>query len=262
MTGKHRLKGRIQRTTRHRAIEVVDARTLTTHFLTRNVLSAGRLPQGRYIARCGQDILPASLVASIAEWYSGNLSQEAQKGLRKKVEIGGTPGKAPLGYRNIRDKRKGKDIGLVTVDAIMGPIITQAFSLYATGLCTLSALTDELNHLGLRMLETRSLPERPVQIQHVHRILRNHYYLGIITYSGIDYQGEHIPLVDETTFELVQAILTSRNLNKQKSKKRPHPLKGNLFCARCGRRLGITAPTNRHGTPTPTSTVSADRTTR
>ncbi|MGH3803825.1 MAG: zinc ribbon domain-containing protein [Pseudonocardiaceae bacterium] len=25
-------------------------------------------------------------------------------------------------------------------------------------------------------------------------------------------------------------------------------LKGNLFCARCGRRLGITAPTNRHGT--------------
>jgi DNA invertase Pin-like site-specific DNA recombinase len=48
------------------------------------------------------------IMASIAEWYSGNLSQEAQKGLRKKVEIGGIPGKAPLGYQNIRDKRKAK----------------------------------------------------------------------------------------------------------------------------------------------------------
>jgi hypothetical protein len=87
----------------------------------------------------------------------------------------------------------------------MGPIITEAFTLYATGLYTLSALTDELNHLGLRMPETRSLPERPVQIQHVHRTLRNSYYTGVITYNGVMYQGEHDPLVDEATFEMVQA---------------------------------------------------------
>jgi site-specific DNA recombinase len=185
------------------------------------------------------------IMATIAEWYSGNLSQEARKGLRKKVEIGGTPGNAPLGYRNIRDKRKGKDIGLVVVDDIMGPIITEAFKLYATGLYTLGTLTDELNHLGLRMPETKNLPERPVQIQHVHRILHNPYYTGVVTYNGVAYPGEHQPLVDEPTFEMVQAILTARNLNKDKSKKHPH--KGNLYCARCGRRLGITTPTNRHG---------------
>lgn len=187
------------------------------------------------------------IMATIAEWYSGNLSQEARKGLRKKVEIGGTPGKAPLGYQNIRDKRKGKDIGLVVVDGVMGPIITEAFRLYATGLYTLGTLTDELNHLGLRMPETKNLPERSVQIQHVHRILRNPYYTGVVTYNGVAYPGEHDPLVDEPTFELVQVILTGRNLNKDKSKKRPHPLKGNLYCGRCGRRLGITAPTNRYG---------------
>jgi len=187
------------------------------------------------------------IMATIAEWYSSNLSQEARKGLRKKVEIGGTPGKAPLGYHNIRDKTKGKDIGLVIVDKIMGPIITEAFKLYATGLYTLGTLTDELNHLGLRMPETKNLPERPVQVQHVHRILRNPYYMGVITYNDVAYPGGHDPLVDEPIFELVQAILTARNLNKDKSKKHPHPLKGNLYCGRCGRRLGITAPTNRYG---------------
>ncbi|MGH3889344.1 MAG: hypothetical protein ACRDSZ_22760 [Pseudonocardiaceae bacterium] len=62
MTGKHSLKGRrVQRTSRHRAVEVVDVRTLTAHFLTMDALAAGRLPKGRYVALCGQDVLPASL---------------------------------------------------------------------------------------------------------------------------------------------------------------------------------------------------------
>jgi site-specific DNA recombinase len=191
------------------------------------------------------------IMATIAEWYSGNLSQEARKGMRKKVEIGGTPGKAPLGYRNIRDKRQGKDIGLIVVDEIMGPIITDAFRLYATGDYTLSTLTDELNHQGLRLPETKSLPERPVHIQHIHRILHNPYYKGVITYSGVEYDGGHDKLVGADTFDTVQALLTARNLNKDKRRKHPHPLKGNLFCARCGRRMGISAPTNRYGTTYP-----------
>ena len=65
MTGKHRLRNRrvqTQHITRHRAVEVVDARTLTTHFLTMDALATGRLPKGRYITLCGQDVLPASLV--------------------------------------------------------------------------------------------------------------------------------------------------------------------------------------------------------
>ena len=62
MAGKHSLKTRrVQHTSRHRAIEVVDAHTLTAHFLTMEALDAGRLPKGRYIACCGQDVLPASL---------------------------------------------------------------------------------------------------------------------------------------------------------------------------------------------------------
>jgi hypothetical protein len=62
MAGKHRLRNRrVQHTTRHRAVEVVDARTLTAHVLTMDALAAGRLPKGRYTALCGQDVLPACL---------------------------------------------------------------------------------------------------------------------------------------------------------------------------------------------------------
>lgn len=65
MAGRHRLRNRrVQHTSLHRAVEVVDARTRTrtTHFLTRDALAAGRLPKGRYIARCCQEVLPASFV--------------------------------------------------------------------------------------------------------------------------------------------------------------------------------------------------------
>ena len=62
MPGKHRLKSlRAEHTARQRAVELVDACTLTAHFLTLDALAAGRLPKGCYIALCGQDVLPASL---------------------------------------------------------------------------------------------------------------------------------------------------------------------------------------------------------
>lgn len=64
MPAKHRLKRRRTEdpAPRQRAIELVDACTLTAHFLTMDALAAGRLPEGRYIALCGQDLVPACLV--------------------------------------------------------------------------------------------------------------------------------------------------------------------------------------------------------
>lgn len=64
IAGRHRLRDRrVQRTARRSAIEVVDARTRTAHYLTLDALAAGRLPRGCYIyiALCGQDALPVCL---------------------------------------------------------------------------------------------------------------------------------------------------------------------------------------------------------
>lgn len=36
--------------------------------------------------------------------------------MRKKAEFGGTPGNAPVGYTNTRDRIDGKDIGIVVLD--------------------------------------------------------------------------------------------------------------------------------------------------
>ena len=40
------------------------------------------------------------IMSSIAEFYSRNLANEVLKGMSQKARTGGTPGKAPIGYRN------------------------------------------------------------------------------------------------------------------------------------------------------------------
>ena len=188
------------------------------------------------------------IMATIAEWYSGNLGEEAKKGMRKKAEAGGLPGKAPLGYVNERLKTPGKDIAVVRIDPVAGPIISWCFRSYATGLYTIGRLTDEANDLGLRMRATKNQPERTLNPQRMHIILHNRFYLGVVTFGGVEYPGTHEPLIDEATFDTVGGILHARSTTKDKSQQRPHHLKGVLHCARCGRRLGITVPTNRFGT--------------
>lgn len=42
------------------------------------------------------------IMSAIAEFYSQNLATEVKKGMSQKVKNGGTPTKAPIGYRNIR----------------------------------------------------------------------------------------------------------------------------------------------------------------
>jgi hypothetical protein len=63
---KHRLGKRRQDERLHRTIEMVDTAG-TAHFLTIDAAADGRL-RGRYTALCGEDVLPAALVAREARY--------------------------------------------------------------------------------------------------------------------------------------------------------------------------------------------------
>lgn len=90
MPGKHRLRGqRVERATPHRAVEVVDACTLTVHFLTDDALAAGQRASGRYVALCGQDVLPASLTESGYSRCTSCVSIPRQKSGSSAVPVGG-----------------------------------------------------------------------------------------------------------------------------------------------------------------------------
>ncbi|WP_280317088.1 recombinase family protein [Nocardia wallacei] len=191
------------------------------------------------------------IMSSIAEFYSRNLATEVNKGMQQKARTGGTPGKAPLGYLNVRIiNSEGAEVRSVTVDPERGSLIAWAFAEYATGRWTLNNLAAELEARGLTTRPTPKLPGRPIRANSLHKILRTPYYMGEVVFKGVRYPGRHTPLVDTNTWQQVQDVLNSHAVG-EKQREHPHYLKSSVFCGGCGMRLIITNAKNRYGTVYP-----------
>ena len=118
------------------------------------------------------------IMATIAEFYSRNLSHEAKKGLHQKAKRGGTPGYAPLGYLNAREKADGREIKVVILDPERTPHIQWAFEAYASGDWSIGDLVEELARRGMKTRSTATRRPVPLSRSQVHRILSSSYYIG------------------------------------------------------------------------------------
>ena len=161
---------------------------------------------------------------SVAKFYLGNLREEVKKGMEEKASQGGWPtGRAPLGYLNDRETR-----GLV-VDPLRAHFVRHAFTRYASGLVSLSALADELHDMGLRHLRSGS----KVHGSSLHVLLRNPVYCGIIRYKGKLYRGNHQPIITLELFDRVQETFEP-NRNGNKEQRHVFALRDFLWCGDCG----------------------------
>jgi site-specific DNA recombinase len=180
--------------------------------------------------------LVRNIMADLAEFYSANLATEILKGSRQKARLGGTPFKAPVGYKNVRYfDETGRDIRIVKVDEERAPFVRKAFRLYATGEYSLKRLHDLLTAEGLT-----TTAGKPLTLSKFGELLRNRYYLGLVIYCGVEYEGKHPALVEPEMFERVQLILDERDQHVIKPRRHNHYLRGLLTCERCGSRLQYT----------------------
>lgn len=187
------------------------------------------------------------IMASIAEFYSRNLVNEVLKGMNEKVRRGGTPSKAPLGYRNVgKLDESGREVRTVIVDPERGEHITWAFQEYATGDYSLRDIAQALASRGLRTPRTPKLPSRPVNENVLQKILTNPYYMGIVTFQGAQYPGLHTALIDGETFERVQSVLRTKRFG-ERTKRNTHFLKSTLYCGSCESRMFVQLARSRTG---------------
>lgn len=182
-----------------------------------------------------------AIMAGIAEFYSRNLATEALKGMTQKAKVGGTPGRAPIGYLNEgRRNEEGREIRVVVVDPDRAPLVVWAFEAYASGEWTIRTLTEALAAKGLRTLRRSNKVPGALQPSHVASMLSNRYYIGYVTFQGVEYQGRHEELVSRALFDRVQEVLRSHDRAGEKQRVHHHYLKGSVYCAHCGSRLCIT----------------------
>jgi site-specific DNA recombinase len=110
-------------------------------------------------------------------------------------------------------------------------------------------LTEALQVKGLKALPHGKRREPgPVQRSHVASMLSNRYYVGYITFNGIEYEGRHQTLITTDLFAQVQELMRSRRRAGEKNRVHQHYLKGSIFCAGCGSRLCLTKAKGHGGT--------------
>ncbi len=182
-------------------------------------------------------LLLHGIMSSIAEFYSRNLAAEVMKGTTQKAQRGGTPYRAPIGYKPSRIEIDGREVRVVIPDPERAPLIREAFILYASGDYSLSELAAIMEERGLRSRPTRRYPSRALLPKDFQKLLRNLYFLGQVPYGGKVYEGRHEPLVDEATFEQVQELLTAKRVSGERPWRHFHYLRGSIYCGECGRRL-------------------------
>lgn len=187
------------------------------------------------------------VLATIAEYESLNLGVEIKKGLTRKAQVGGTPRPAPIGYLNKRvTNAEGYEVATVVVDPERAPLISYAFETYATGQVTQQQLLADLTARGLRTRATKKRTSKALHPSALHTILTNRYYLGLMPYKGVEYQGRHEALVTPELFEQVQAVLRSHHRG-EKQRRHAHYLKSTIYCGVCDSRLLFTHSRGRYG---------------
>ena len=121
---------------------------------------------------------------------------------------GGTNNRAKLGYRNATVTIDGHKVNTIEIDQERAKYVVMAFELWATGnYANAEALQTALTDAGLRMPATG----KPVSTQTLWKLLRDRYYLGYVTYKGIEYPGRHQPLISEELFDQAQTVLNSHS---------------------------------------------------
>lgn len=168
--------------------------------------------------------LSADIQAVVAADFIRNLRDETKKGLKGRLNQGLYPWAAPLGYL---DNGRGRP---KTICPTRGPLVRQAFQLYATGDYALEMLVNEMRRRGL---DGRT--GQPITQSVLSAVLNNSFYTGAIQKMGETFAGKHEPLISMALFSQVQAKLQDRSAAKVQ--RHDFTYRRMLQCARCGKNL-------------------------
>ena len=215
------------------------ARNVTDHFVVSAMLGKSGIKLRSVTeviddTMCGRSMEVMS--ALFAEMDNRMRSDRTKTGLKSALAIGRWTFPAPLGYLNARDP---DDKPIVVVDPERSPLVQKAFELFATGLYARNQVLKEVTKLGLRTLKGNT-----VTAQNFRQTLRNPFYTGwlVVPKWGERRRGNFPALVDQDTFDKVQAILAGRRATVTPFwHNRPEfPLRRFAKCGKCNAPLTAT----------------------
>ena len=168
-----------------------------------------------------EGIILESLLEGMNQYYSEELSQKVKRGFNESYLKGQFTGGYPLYGYDVVDKK-------CVINPLEGEIIKEIFSKYANGY-TANFIATELKERGVRTKTGKF-----ITASMIYKFIQNEKYIGKVTHNGKVYTNIYPAIVDEITWQKVQAI---RNDNKHAPSRKKdiydYILSGNLFCGCC-----------------------------
>ncbi len=159
---------------------------------------------------------------AVARHFINNLREDTLKGMEKRVRQGLFVAHLPYGYRWSED-------GIAQLEEEQAYYVRMMFELYATGRYSLSTLRQELKRRGMKNSKGKMFSRT-----HLHEMLRNPFYMGIIRWRGKLYEGAHEPIISPRLFERVQTILDRKRFGVKTSVRENFAYSGLVVCGYCG----------------------------
>jgi DNA invertase Pin-like site-specific DNA recombinase len=174
-----------------------------------------------------------TVLAGFAQFDNDLRAARTVQGMRRKLQEGLFPWKAPLGYRTVILGAKKTEPDQPDQPAF--GLLQRAWNDFATGKYMKVEILRQITRQGLRTQAGKSLSK-----QSLDNIFADPFYAGILRnpWSGEEHPGRHLPMVSRTTFAKVQEILGRSTLAVPHKSIRPEfPLRIFARCVNCERQL-------------------------
>ena len=170
-------------------------------------------------------VLLESLLEGMAEYYSKELSQKINRGLKDNAEKGIVNGSVPLGYR------RGAD-GHAEVIPEEAETVREIFRRVIEGE-PLIRIAEDLNRRGIKTKKGALWNKSSF-----NRILSNERYIGIYEYKEFRIEGGFPVIVDKDTFDSAQVYIKGKpkargGTARRRCKSGTYLLTGKLYCGEC-----------------------------
>ncbi len=178
--------------------------------------------------------LMETILAGFAQFDNDIRAVRTVQGMRRKIQEGIFPWRAPLGYQSPKragEKKTEPDIP----DRPVFDLLRKAWKEFATGAYTKAEIRRLM--AGWGVVTRRG---SPLSQQAIDNLFKNRYYAGRIIdpWSGEEYEGKHVAMVEWDDFARVQQITAKRGRSVPHQKERPEfPLRGLVRCIQCRRYL-------------------------
>jgi site-specific DNA recombinase len=166
----------------------------------------------------------------LAEYYSKNLSAEVKKGHKERAEQGLHNGSVPFGYK-IDHSVDSK----MVIEEDQAKIIEWIFLSYLNG-SGLNKIANSLNDSSIKGSVGGKWCTKSISM-----ILKNPKYVGMIKLGNNIFKGFHTPIIDQNTWDAVQALLNyqSSRYTYRGSNHETRYLLSLCKCSDCGRAVII-----------------------